>query len=312
VPLVNGYGPSECADEATRHVLTTAPGELDVTVPIGRPIDNVGVHILDRAGGLLPPGVPGELCIAGAGVGLGYLHDPERTAAAFVPDPYGDAADRMYRTGDRARMRPDGIVEFLGRLDFQVKIRGHRIELGEIESVLERHPGVRQAVVHPWQSPAGDRLAAYIVPADPQSVPSSEDLRAHLAQMLPAYMIPEDVVVLAQLPLNANGKVNRRALPVPVNAALRDFIAPRTSMEIAVASVWSAVLNQPRVGVHDNFFEIGGHSLLAAQAAGRLRAELDIEVGVRALFERQTLADLARYLELEKERAAQAREEVLL
>jgi hypothetical protein len=193
-----------------------------------------------------------------------------------------------------------------------VKIRGHRIELGEIESVLERHPAVRQAIVHPWQSPAGARLAAYIVPADPQSVPSSEDLRAHLAQVLPAYMIPEDVLGVAQLPLNANGKVNRRALPVPANAAHRDFIAPRTSMEIAVASVWSAVLNQSRVGVHDNFFEIGGHSLLAAQAAGRLRAELDIEVGVRALFERQTLADLARYLELEKERAAEAREEVLL
>jgi hypothetical protein len=257
-------------------------------------------------------GIAGELCIAGAGVGLGYLRDPERTAAAFVADAYGAETERLYRTGDRARMRADGIVEFLGRLDFQVKIRGHRIELGEIESVLERHPGVRQAIVHPWQSPAGERLAAYIVPADPQSAPSSEDLHAHLAQMLPAYMIPEDVLGLAQLPLNANGKVNRRALPVPVNAALRDFIAPRTSMEIAVASVWSAVLKQPRVGAHDNFFEIGGHSLLAAQAAGRLRAELDIEVGVRALFERQTLADLARYLELEKELAAQAREEVLL
>jgi amino acid adenylation domain-containing protein len=311
VPLVNGYGPSECADEATRQVFQHPAEDLEVTVPIGRPIDNVRVHILDRNADLLPQGVPGELCIAGAGVGLGYLNDPERTSAAFVRDPFGEPGARLYRTGDRARIRADGVIEFLGRLDFQVKIRGHRIELGEIESVLQRHAAVRQAVVHPWETSAGPRLAAYIVPADPTTPPSSERLRAHLAESLPSYMTPEDFVVLAELPLNPNGKVNRRALPTPATAGTtREFVAPRTEIEAVVAKVWSAVLNEPRVGVHDNFFDIGGHSLLAAQAAARLRKDLQIDLSVRAFFEKQTLADLAHYLQLEKERVP--REEFVL
>ena len=312
VPLVNGYGPSECADEATRYVLTRPPGEHDSSVPIGRPIDNVRVHVLDRSSGLLPLGVAGELCIAGAGVGLGYLHDPERTAAAFLPDPYGGAAERLYRTGDRARMRADGVIEFLGRLDFQVKIRGHRIELGEIEAVLGRHAGVRQAVVHPWQSTVGDRLAAYIVAADANNAPSAEQLRSHVAETLPSYMTPEDFVFVAELPLNANGKVNRRALPAPTAAPTRGYSAPSTAMEIKVATIWGAVLSQSRIGVDDNFFDLGGHSLLAAQVAARLRNELGMEVGVRALFDKRTLADLARFLESEQELAEPAREEVLL
>jgi amino acid adenylation domain-containing protein len=312
VRMVNYYGPSECADETTRQVIDRAPGALELTVPIGRPIDNVRVHVVDRAVSLLPAGVPGELCIAGASVGLGYLNDPERTALSFLKDPYSDDGGWLYRTGDRARMRADGVVEFLGRLDFQVKIRGHRIELGEIEAVLARHPAVRQAVVHPWQSPAGDRLAAYIVPTDPQNVPPTEQLRAHLADVLPSYMTPEDFVVLAQLPLNANGKVNRRALLAPAAATARELVSPRTAMEATIAAIWGAVLKESRIGVHDNFFELGGQSLLAAQVAARLRSELAMDIGVRVLFEKQTLADLARYLELEKERVAAEREEVLL
>ena len=312
VRMVNYYGPSECADETTRQVLDRAPGEHDLTVPIGRPIDNVRVHVLDRAANLLPAGVPGELCIAGASVGMGYLNDPERTAQCFLKDPYSEDGGRLYRTGDRARMRADGVVEFLGRLDFQVKIRGHRIELGEIEAVLARHPAVRQAVVHPWQSPAGDRLAAYIVPADPRNVPPTEQLRAHLADVLPPYMTPEDFVVLEQLPLNPNGKVNRRALVAPAAATARELVPPRTAMEMTIAAIWGAVLNQPQIGVYDNFFELGGQSLLAARVAARLRSELAMDIGVRVLFEKQTLADLARFLELEKERAAAEREEVLL
>ena len=312
VPLVNGYGPSECADEATRYVLTRPPGELDTTVPIGRPIDNVRVHILDRNSGLLPLGLAGELCIAGAGVGLGYLRDPERTAVAFVTDPYGEEAGRLYRTGDRARMRADGVVEFLGRLDFQVKIRGHRIELGEIEAVLGRHPGVRQAIVHPWQSPTGERLATYIVAVDANNAPTAEALRSHVAESLPSYMTPEEVVFVAELPLSPNGKVNRRALPAPTAAATRVFTPPGTAMEIKVATVWGAVLGQTHIGVDDNFFDLGGQSLLAAQVAARLRNELSLEVGVRVLFEKRTLADLARHLELEQERSDPGREEMLL
>jgi len=311
-PLVNGYGPSECADEATRYVLTRPPGEHDTTVPIGRPIDNVRVHILDRTCGLLPLGVAGELCIGGAGVGLGYLNDPERTAVAFVPDPFGEGEERLYRSGDRARMRADGVVEFLGRLDFQVKIRGHRIELGEIEAVLGQHTGVRQAIVHPWQSTVGERLAAYIVAADTNNAPTAEQLRSHVAATLPSYMTPEDFVFVTELPLNPNGKVNRRALPTPAAAPTRGFTPPATAMEIKVAAIWGTVLSQSRIGADDNFFDLGGQSLLAAQVAARLRNELGVEVGVRAVFEQRTLADLARYMESVQEQSEPDREEVLL
>jgi amino acid adenylation domain-containing protein len=311
IPLVNGYGPSECADEATRHVVSLPPGEREFTVPIGRPIHNVSVHVLDRSSGLLPLGVAGELCIGGAGVGLGYLNDPERTAAAFIPDPF-DPGARLYRTGDRARMRPDGTLEFLGRLDFQVKIRGHRIEPGEIEALLNQHAGVRQAIVHPWSSPQGDRLVAYVVPSDARRGITAESLRAHLVRTLPAYMVPDHCVMLAELPLNANGKVDRRALPAPGAAATREHVPPRTESEIAVATAWGTILNRTGIGVHDNFFELGGHSLLAAQAAARLRDALNVDVSVRALFEQQTVAQLASYLDQQRHRAAEMREEFLL
>jgi amino acid adenylation domain-containing protein len=311
VPLTNGYGPSECADEATRLVLTRPPAAAEHIVPIGRPIDNVRVHILDRAGELLPQGIPGELYIAGAGVGLGYLNDPARTAASFVKDPFDTADVRMYRTGDRARMRADGLVEFLGRIDFQMKIRGHRVEAGEIEAVLERHPSIRQALVHLWPSPSGDRLTAYVIPVDPQKSPTTEELRAHLGEVLPSYMVPDAFVTLAELPLNANGKVNRRALPLPTATAAPVFVAPRTPMEAAVALVWGSLLKRTEIGVHDNFFELGGHSLLAAQAAARMRVELNVQIGVRVLFEKQTVAELARYLESEQ-MLDTAREELTL
>src|SRR5262249_17623891 len=282
VPLTNGYGPSECADEATRQVIESPPGKTELFVPIGRAIDNVRIHILDRQGHLLPQGIPGELCIAGAGVGLGYLNDPERTNTAFVRDPFA-ASDtaRMYRTGDRARLRPDGVIEFLGRLDFQMKIRGHRIEAGEIEAVLERHPAIRQAVVHLWVAPTGDRMAAYLVPTNPALEPAPQELREYVRGTLPAYMVPDCFVVLPELPLSGSGKVNRRALPPPTATSVSAFIAPRTEMEIKVAQIWSALLKRSRIGVHDNFFDLGGHSLLAAQAAARIRAQLGVEISVR-------------------------------
>jgi hypothetical protein len=242
---------------------------------------------------------------------MGYLNDPERTAASFVKDPFDTADVRMYRTGDRARMRADGVVEFLGRIDFQMKIRGHRVEAGEIEAVLEQHPAIRQALVHLWPSPSGDRLIAYVIPASALSSPTTQELRAHIGEFLPVYMVPDAFVTLAELPLNANGKVNRRALPPPTATAAPVFVAPRTPLEAAVARVWCALLKRAEVGVHDNFFELGGHSLLAAQAAARMRVELNVQIGVRVLFEKQTVAELARHHETEQ-MLGETREELTL
>jgi amino acid adenylation domain-containing protein len=291
--MINGYGPSECADDVARHYIFEPPSEEVRTVPIGRPIHNLRVHILDRFSGLLPTGVPGELCIGGIGVGCGYLNDPQRTAAAFVPDPFGPPGALLYRTGDRARMRGDGVLEFLGRLDHQVKVRGHRIELGEIEAVLGRHAGVRQNLVTAWPSSSGDQLVAYVVPNDPGAAPTADALREHLRAVLPVYMIPSAFVLLDAFPLNANGKVNRRALPAPQLTAHSDFVAPRTAVEEQVAAIWRDLLGAERVGAHDNFFELGGHSLLAARAAARLRSAFELDIPVRMLFENQTVSELA-------------------
>jgi amino acid adenylation domain-containing protein len=299
VPLVNGYGPTECADEASRQLLQSPPAHDVIRVPIGQPIDNVRLYVLDRYGGLLPMGASGELCIGGAGVGAGYLNDTVRTEASFQRDPYNeiDVGARLYRTGDRGRLRSDGTFEFLGRLDFQIKIRGQRVELGEIEAQLARHEAVRQAAVHPWQTERGDRLAAYVVPRDPLQPPLAEQMRSHLAALLPGYMVPDQFVILPAMPLNANGKIDRRSLPAPGAAPEEEFVAPRTAMETLVARVWSDILGRSRIGARDNFFDLGGHSLLAAQAAASFRNELKIEIGLRALFEQRTLADLASHLE---------------
>ena len=312
IALVNGYGPSECADEATRYLVDKPPTAESTTVPIGRPVDNVRVYVLDGAAGLLPVGVAGELCIAGAGVGLGYINDPDRSAAVFVKDPYGADGERMYRTGDRGRARADGTLEFLGRLDFQVKIRGHRIELGEIETLLLRHFAVREAVVHPWRANSGDRLVAYVVPRDPAAVPTGDQLQAHLSAWLPSYMVPQEFVTLPALPLNRNGKVDRLALPEPIARLTRALVDPRTPMESTVAEVWRRVIGLSRIGIHDNFFELGGHSLLAAQAAAQLRSRLGFDIGIRPLFEYRSLADLAAYLESERQQAELGRERMQL
>jgi amino acid adenylation domain-containing protein len=311
VPLVNGYGPAECADEVSRQMLDASSYHYVDRVSIGKPIDNTRLYVLDRYCGLLPVGASGELCIGGAGVGLGYLNDTERTEASFQLDPYSDSeiGARLYRTGDRGRLRGDGTFEILGRLDFQVKIRGQRVELGEIESQLERHEAVRQAAVHSWQAERGDRLAAYLVPRDPLQPPSAEQLRTHLASVLPGYMVPDQFIILRTMPLSANGKIDRRSLPAPGAAAPeQEFVAPRTAMETLVARVWSDILGRSRIGARDNFFDLGGHSLLAAQAAASLRNELNVEIGLRVLFEQRTLADLASHLE-SAQKAELSREE---
>ena len=274
------------------------PGEDERIVPIGRPIDNVQIYILDRNLGLVPRGVAGELCIGGAGVGLGYLNSPERTAAAFLSDPFSsDPGAYIYRTGDRARMRIDGRFEFLGRLDHQVKIRGHRIELGEIEAVLARQPLVAQAVVDLRQSAVGDRLVAYVVAVDVRAPPTSQELDDELRKLLPGYMVPDVFVNLAALPLTAHGKIDRHALPTPAITPTVAFVAAGTLNEQIVSRIWSEVLQIKQVGVRDNFFELGGHSLLATQLASRLRAEFVLDIPLRLIFEKQTVAELAGHID---------------
>jgi amino acid adenylation domain-containing protein len=293
----NLYGPSETTTYSTAAPL--AAGELGVP-GIGRPIANTRAYVLDGRLEPVPIGVPGELYLAGAGVARGYLGRPALTAERFVPDPFGPSAGgepggRLYRTGDRARWRPDGTLEFLGRLDQQLKVRGFRIEPGEIETVLGRHPAVRTAVVIAREEVPGDvRLVAYVVP---DGVPlDGGELHRFLAQRLPEYMVPAAIVVLASLPLLPNGKLDRRALPPPDRtdrADREDYVAPRTPVEQILAGIWAAVLRLERVGIRDNFFAIGGHSLLATQVVSRVRTAIGVELPLRALFEDPTVADLA-------------------
>jgi len=296
--LMNGYGPTECSDDVTHHVMTAPPPEEATQVPIGRPVANMRIYVLDRARNPTPIGVPGELCVGGIGVGRGYLGDPARTAEAFGPDPFTDRPGaRLYRTGDLARWRADGSLEFLGRLDHQVKIRGFRIELGEIEAALARHPAVREAVVVAREDRRGERrLAAYVVARGGE--PAVSELRSFLARTLPDYMVPESVVVLPALPLTSNGKVDRRALPEPeLPARATGAAPPRTPTEDVIANVWADVLGLERVGIQEDFFELGGHSLLATRVVARLRQAFGIELPVRRMFEAPTVAGLAGHVD---------------
>ncbi|WP_437290235.1 amino acid adenylation domain-containing protein [Sorangium sp. So ce406] len=300
IPLMNAYGPTECSDDVAQHVIAEPPPEDAAYVPIGRPIQNTQLYVLDRRRQPVPLGVAGELYVGGDGVGRGYLHDPERTEAAFLPDPFSRAAGaRLYRTGDLVRRLPGGELVFLGRIDHQIKLRGFRIELGEIESVIARCAGIRDVVVVAREDAPGDpRLVAYVVPEAPAFDPGA--LKEQLASRLPGYMVPAAIVPLDALPLSANGKVDRKALPAPAWTApgeLAAQTAPRTGLEQAISDVWRAVLGVERVGVHDDFFAIGGHSLSATRAAARLRDVLGVDVAVRSLFEAPTVARLAAQLE---------------
>ena len=297
--LHNGYGPTEATISAT---FWTCERESDRrTVPIGRPIANTRIYVLDRHLRPVPVGVPGELYIGGDGLARGYLGRAALTAERFVPDPFTDVPGaRLYRTGDRARYRGDGTLEFLGRLDFQVKIRGFRVEPGEIAATLAEHPGVGDAiVVAPEDSPGDRRLVAYIVPAADASSPGADELRGFLQARLPEHMIPWAFVLLDAMPLTPSGKVDRRALPAPehTRAGLEDLVTPRTPVEEAIAEIWIALLKLERVGIHDNFFALGGHSLLAAQLVARLRVAFGLDLPLRALFETPTVAGLAERIE---------------
>ncbi|MFE5556456.1 amino acid adenylation domain-containing protein [Streptomyces sp. NPDC056544] len=294
VPLHNLYGPTEAAVDVTHW---DCRREDAGPVPIGRPIWNTSLYVLDPRGRPVPVGVAGELFLAGAGLARGYLRRPALTAERFPLDPFGPPGSRMYRTGDLARHRADGSVEYLGRTDDQVKIHGFRIELGEIETALGRLPGVgRAAVVVREDVPGERRLVGYVVPeagADPAAVLDPEPMRAELARSLPEYMVPV-LVVVDGLPVTANGKLDRRALPAPAAAAAATgYEAPAGETEELVAMVWASVLDAPRIGRHDDFFALGGHSLSATRVAARLRQALGLDLPLHTLFEQRTVAALA-------------------
>ena len=299
IRLVNTYGPTETTIVATRCDLTgVAAPESAAKVPIGQPIANTRVYVLDPCGRLVPVGVPGELYIGGAGLARGYLNRPALTAAAFVPDPFGQAGQRLYKTGDKVRYLPDGNLEFLGRVDQQVKIRGFRVELGEVEAVLRQYPAVREAVaIAQLDLTDHYRLVAYIV-ADETQI---SGLRDFLRERLPEYMVPSVIMPLEALPLSPNGKIDRRVLPTP-EGVQRDlgaeFVPPETALEIQVAKIWSTILHVQQVGILDNFFDLGGDSLLATQVMNQVNRAFQVRLSVRSLIEQPTVADLALLIEI--------------
>jgi surfactin family lipopeptide synthetase A len=318
VRLVNTYGPTEATIVATMSELSTsarmaAEGEL----PIGRPIANVKAYVLDRWRQPVPMGVPGELYLGGAGVARGYLNRPELTAERFLADPFSPIPNgRLYRTGDRVRFRADGELEYLGRLDDQVKLRGYRIELGEIEAVLAQHPQVREcAVLARAAAPGEQRLAAYVVAKEGAGLAVGE-LRGYLQGKLPGYMVPVDWKILAALPRTASGKVDRPRLPEPERGGERraERVAPRSAVEGVVAEIWAGVLGLEEVGVEENFFELGGHSLVATQVVARVEQTLGVALPLRRLFETPTVAGLAASLlqESDSQTALEERAQILL
>ena len=303
--LVNNYGPTECTVVTTSGVVECTPMQ-DGLPSIGRPIDNVQVLVLDEARRPVAPGTAGELYIGGAGLARGYRHRPELTAERFVAHPTVAGA-RLYRTGDRARLLRDGSVAFLGRLDDQVKIRGYRVELDEVTAALGAHPGLDVGAVIAREGEDGERqLVAYVVPA-PGATLSREALLATLRRSLPDYMVPAVYVTLPALPLTTNGKVDRAALPAPdATNTLRDAatVAPRTELEAEVAEILAGLLGVEDVSVDDNFFMLGGHSLLGTQLIMRIRDAFGVDLSLRALFDSPTAAELAA--EIERARVSRA------
>ena len=290
--LLNAYGPTEATIFATAAVL----GEGRAPA-IGRPVANLAAYVLDAASGPLPIGAVGELVLAGPGLARGYLGRPGLTAERFVPDPFSPTPGaRLYRTGDLARRRPDGALEFLGRRDDQVKVRGVRIELGEIEAALESHPAIgAAAALARADGPGERRLVAYLVPRPGGEVPEAEELRSFLAERLPEAMLPMVMVELAALPLTPSGKLDRRALPAPAveRRLARELVAPRDPVEIELARIWEEVLAVRPVGVHDGFFDLGGHSMAAVRLMARIRASFGQDLPISLLFERPTVEELA-------------------
>jgi amino acid adenylation domain-containing protein len=305
--IVNEYGPTETVVGCCIYEVT-AEGPAAGPVPIGRPIANTQMYVLDARLCPVPPGVSGELYVGGTGVARGYVNRPALTAERFVPDPFSrETGARLYRTGDLGRHLPDGNLEFLGRYDSQVKIRGYRIELGEVEAVLRQHPGVRDALVAPRADKGGDRqLVAYVVGAPGEPATAAALLR-HLKEKLPEYMVPRAFAFLDSFPLTPNGKVDQRRLPVPeVATAERDasYAPPRTELETVIAQFWQEALGVAHIGVHDNFFDLGGHSFLVVEISTRLMERYGDEVTLLDLFRYPTVSLLAKHLSREDKQPA--------
>ena len=300
IPMMNAYGPTECSDDVTHYIISQMPPEAEVITPIGYPIINTQLYILDDLLQPVPIGVIGELYAGGTGVGRGYLFDPEKTAATFLPDPFsGKPGARFYKTGDQARYLADGRIEFLGRLDHQAKIRGFRIELGEIETTLRINPAVKEAVTLVWKENNLPFLVAYIV-TEADQVTDIRQIRQFLEERLPEYMIPATFVELDALPLTSNGKINRRALPKPEYDVSADLVLPQTPEEEQMAQVWRDILGLEQVGIYHNFFELGGHSLLATRLASAIRQKLQVDFPLRDIFTHNTIHDLVRHLNSEQ------------
>jgi aspartate racemase len=301
--LTNGYGPTESTTFACCYAIR--PGETFSrgSVPIGRPIANTTCYLLDAHLQPVPVGVAGELHLGGDGLALGYLNRPELTAEKFIPNPFSDQPGaRLYKTGDLCRYRADGNIEFLGRLDQQLKLRGFRIELGEIEAALGRYPSVLNAAVMLREDvPGNQQLVAYVV-MRPGSVPTAVELRASLGQELPDYMIPGAFVFMDHLPLTANGKVDRHSLPAPEKnpGASWEAVAPKTPVELKLAEIWRELLGVKQVGLHDNFFTLGGHSLLAVRLVAEIKQRMQVILPVRQVFQQPTFQELAAQLQEQK------------
>jgi acyl-coenzyme A synthetase/AMP-(fatty) acid ligase len=291
--LTNLYGPTETTIYSTATELR--PGQQ---ITIGRPLDNTRTYVLDAQLEPVPVGVLGELCIGGAGVARGYLGRPDLTAEKFVADPFSnEPGARTYRTGDMARWRSDGTLDYVGRRDGHVKLRGFRIELGEIEAALRSAAGIREAVVVLREDVPGDaRLVAYVITRNGVELDTST-LREHLLASLPEYMVPTAFVRLEVFPKNANGKLDQRALPAPDMTSRVAYVAPRTPIEESIAAIFGDVLGLERVGVNDDFFKLGGHSLLAARVTTRVRQLMAIDLAVRAVFEARTTTALASMID---------------
>jgi acyl-coenzyme A synthetase/AMP-(fatty) acid ligase len=296
--LINGYGPTENTTFTCCHSIPNAPEENGRSIPIGRPIANTRVYILDRYFNPVPIGVTGELCIAGDGLARGYLSGPEPTAEKFVPDPFSTIPGaRLYRTGDLVRYRADGNIEFLGRLDDQIKIRGFRVEPGEVMALLDEHPDVRQAVVVARTGANTDHaLVAYVVPTDSEQVPDAQTLRRFLAERVPPYMVPAEFLMLDTMPLTVNGKIDRARLPEVDRSekpAGQRRVMPRTRKEQMLTDIWRALLKTDSVGIDDDFFELGGDSLSAMRLVARVLQETGEKMDIRMVFDKPTIRALA-------------------
>ncbi|HVI46040.1 MAG TPA: amino acid adenylation domain-containing protein [Chitinophaga sp.] len=307
IPVVNAYGPTEASDDITHHLMYAAPERNNV--PLGKPIQNLRIYILDKARQLCPVGVAGEISVSGIGVSRGYLKDPARTAEKFVKDPFqADDIVRMYCTGDLGRWLPDGTIEMLGRIDDQVKIRGFRIELGEIENALQQHPMVRLAVVLARKGPDGNnRLIGYVTENPGYN---NDTVIAYLKDRLPGYMVPDVLVLLPELPLTPNGKIDRKALPAPGDDVLKTkYVAPETALEQALEEICRRLLESGRIGVNDNLFELGMHSLMVMRLGATVREQFGLHISVRTFFKLTTIGALAAYIRINQPEVMVATEE---